>query len=129
MLYEQPQEDSGKEVVLWRPVLNWDENTPTYYHAARGLRTVHGTAHVQRAGLQKGAQHGIFHTPVTQAGERVGWRCALSARITWPDAEERLEPFILQYKASFGPEGQWTLPRRPRNAESDQSHGEAIRSC
>lgn len=51
VLYSQPDVDSGKEVLLFRPLLNWDAMEGPF-SAARALRTVHGTAHIQRSGLQ-----------------------------------------------------------------------------
>ncbi len=39
VLYEKPGADSAKEVVLWRPTLNWDTSTPTYFGSACGLLT------------------------------------------------------------------------------------------
>mmetsp|Transcript_10791 Transcript_10791/g.25757 ORF Transcript_10791/g.25757 Transcript_10791/m.25757 type:complete len:126 (-) Transcript_10791:1620-1997(-) len=82
------------------------------YLAARALVTTHGMMHVQRAGLQKHAQHGIFHTP--QSAVRTGYRTAITARITHRGtaAAESLQPFLEQgvYKGVLGPGGNLTLP-------------------
>ena len=113
VLYERA-EDANKEVVLWQPVLNWEHDTRTVFKAARGLLTDHGTVHVQRAGLQVGARHGVFHA--ASKLKREGWRVALSARITHPAdvTAARLEPFRVKgaYTAEWGPDGDYTLPPR-----------------
>ena len=128
VFYERPDVDSGKELVLWKPLLNFspvvgghnnqanaasgsaDGSSNTEYHAARAVSTTHAMIHVQRAGLQKIAVHGIFHAP--DASERQGYRVAITARITKPnnDAEASLRPFEHQYCATFGPEGDVKLP-------------------
>lgn len=92
--------------------MNWDCDSRTYFSAARGLLTTHGTAHVQRAGMQRGTKHGVFHSPGEPARE--GWRVALSARITRPDGEERVAGFKAKgaYTMELGPEGDWSLPER-----------------
>ena len=41
-MYECPELDSGKELVLWRPEVNW-ESHGSPLTAARALNTVHGT--------------------------------------------------------------------------------------
>ena len=101
-------------MVLWRPALNWNGGGDVFT-AARALCTPHGIAHVQRAGMQRNTKHGVFHLPGTDA--RVGYRVALTARITRPDAMERVEKVEQQaargsraYCRRFGPEGAWTLP-------------------
>ena len=98
--------------MLWRNALNWDCRGGTYC-AARGLRTTHGVVHVQRAGLQATTKHGVFHS--LGAPPRSGYRVALTARITFPDAAARVERFVEQkaYRAHFGPTGEWWLPRAP----------------
>lgn len=129
VFYERPDVDSGKEeLVLWKPLLNLspvvgghnnqanaasnsaDGGSNTEYHAARAVSTTHAMIHVQRAGLQKIAVHGIFHAP--DASERQGYRVAITARITKPYnvAEASLRPFEHQYCATFGPEGDVKLP-------------------
>ena len=77
VLYEAPHTDSGKEVVLWKPCLNW-EAKDGIFTAARALQTSQGTVHVQRAGLQRQTKHGVFHMP--GRGAREGWRVAITAR-------------------------------------------------
>ena len=77
VLYENIQEDSGKECVFWKPIFNFtprsssstdSDNTSKrnegLYLAARACPTQHGQMHIQRAGLQKDTLHGIFHTPL-----------------------------------------------------------------
>ena len=61
---------------------------------ARAVPTLHGMVHVQRAGLQKNAVHGIFHAP--NATERKGHRVAITARITKPNAEDTLHAYMHQ---------------------------------
>ena len=135
VFYEKPEQDSGKETVFWKPMLNFrpraaaataataarrqvEAKDQQLYLAARALPTVHGLVHVQRAGLQKVAQHGIFHTPTEEGeqghGPRVGYRVAITARITHPDATDRLRPFLEQYKGVDGPYGNMTLPVNAR---------------
>ena len=113
VLYEKPSADSAKEVVLWKPALNWDHDTPTFFRAARGIETCHGMAHIQRAGLQLGTKHGVFHSSAEEHGVRTGWRVALSARITRPDAVERVEGHRAagKYSQELGPDGDWSLRR------------------
>lgn len=136
VLYEWPAVDSGKEVVLWRPVVNFQPlltprtttTTPkddkcraqSEYAAARAVPTTHGMMHVQHAGLQRHAQHGIFHNPRGNDPEqqpRQGYRVAITARIAKPDAVESLRPFRHQYCATLGPEGQVKLPRSTATGE------------
>lgn len=109
VFYEKEAEDAGKESVLWRPVLNWQPRGDPFC-AARCLVTTQGVAHVQRAGLQAVAKHGVFHTPDT-AG-RSGYRVALTGRITHVDASQRVEEHASkgQYSCTLGPEGSWHLP-------------------
>jgi hypothetical protein len=112
--------DTGKELVLWKPMLNFspinhDANSNGEYLAARAVTTEHGMIHVQRAGLQKSAVHGIFHA--TGASERQGYRVAITARITKPDAEASVRPFEKQYCLELGPLGDVMLP--PSNAGAD----------
>jgi hypothetical protein len=122
--YQKPDVDSGKELVLWKPLLNFKPKGDSLYLAARGIQTTHGMIHVQRAGLQGHAQHGIFHTPIFSNDEggdddetivfadpRKGFRVAITARITYPDAETRLDPFIKNshYQKLLGPDGFSTL--------------------
>ncbi|KAL7492622.1 hypothetical protein ACHAWT_003291 [Skeletonema menzelii] len=118
--YQRPEVDNGKELVLWKPLLNFKPKGDSLYLAARGIRTTHGMIHIQRAGLQGHAQHGIFHTPLFSKDEkddddepivssdpRRGYRVAITARITYPDSEKRLEPFIKNshYQKIIGPNG------------------------
>ena len=87
------------------------------YLAARALPTQHGQVHVQRAGLQSVAQHGIFHTPTAKApdGEgRTGWRVAITARICHANSKERVGRYRDLYQGVLGPEGNLTMPRSPR---------------
>ena len=74
--------------------------------------------HVQLAGLQSHALHGIFHTPIFEDGnskptcnERKGFRVAITARITYPNSNELLQPYIdgRHYKRVLGPDGNKTL--------------------
>ena len=132
VFYERPDLDDEKEVVNWRPIDNWTgvsaksrtTHHPTeagdgergtinnnYYLAARSVRTTHGMIHIQRAGLQAKTKHGIFHAPGDE-DERKGYRVAITARVAWPDAEERLAPFIEkgEYCRTLGPDGQDKLP-------------------
>ena len=149
VMYENPTEDSGKETVLWKPLNNLrsDQAVPTelaeaarkhsetilrnvtaeqretnrgLYLAARGLKTTHGMVHVQRAGLQSAAQHGIFHTPMgvildaeeDVSTQRKGYRVAITARITRPEAVDQVRAYLEkdQYQMVLGPDGNWTLP-------------------
>lgn len=125
VFYESPTQDSGKEVVLWRPTHNFSAIVPTVtegkegftraddsYHAARALVTTHGMVHVQRAGLQDASVHGIFHTP-GETAPRHGYRVAVTARITKADREDCLQPHLASYMATLGPLGDTTLPARP----------------
>ena len=127
VFYERPDFDDGKEVVNWKPASNFDgiqakggtahdqEERGTrknnYYLSARTVRTYHGMVHIQRAGLQKEALHGIFHAPGDE-DERKGYRVAITARVAYPDAEERIAPFIEKgdYCRTIGPNGQDQLP-------------------
>lgn len=132
VFYERPDLDDKKEVVNWRPIDNWTGVAPksgtthhpteagdgergtinnNYYLAARSVRTTHGMIHIQRAGLQAKTKHGIFHAPGDE-DERRGYRVAITARVAWPDAEERLAPFIErgEYCRTLGPDGQDKLP-------------------
>ncbi len=117
--YEKPELDNGKELVLWKPMLNFKPRNDSLYMAARGVQTTHGMVHVQRAGLQSHAQHGIFHTPIFQDGDdskplsnpRKGYRVAITARITYPDSDKLLKPYLENDHYSFviGPDGNKTL--------------------
>lgn len=131
VFYERPDLDDGKEVVNWKPAINWTSvqaksgkisaaevgqeergtRNNNYYLSPRTVRTFHGMIHIQRAGLQKDALHGIFHAPGDE-DERKGYRVAITARVAWPDAEERLAPFIEkgEYCRTLGPDGQDKLP-------------------
>ena len=136
VIYEK-EEDDGKETVLWKPLLNFnplaaaarssptpqvaDESggdvctrNPSLYLAARAITTQNGQVHVQRAGLQSVAQHGIFHTPTAagQGGARTGWRLAITARICHANSKERIGRYMDLYKGVLGPEGNMTMPRR-----------------
>jgi hypothetical protein len=109
VFYEKPNSDSGKEIVMWKPILNFspvgDKSTGAgEYLGARCVRTLHGMVHVQRAGLQKSSLHGIFHMPHS-TDERQGYRVAITARITKPNAEETLSEFLHTYTEELGPEG------------------------
>jgi len=117
VFYERP-EDSGKEVVLWKPMDNWHseygarfsaEAARGTYDAPRGLQTSHGVVHVQRAGLQRRVVHGVFHSPGSAV--RTGWRVAITARVTHPDAEDRMREFHEEgaYCKHIGPAGAWSL--------------------
>ncbi len=117
--YEKPEEDSGKELVLWKPIMNFKpKNADSLYMAARAVQKPHGMVHVQRAGLQKDALHGIFHTPIfvndkppPTSRERVGYRVAITARINATNADELLMPFLEKgaYRRVYGPDGDKTL--------------------
>jgi len=112
VFYEKPECDSGKEIVMFKPILNFspigDKSTGTgEYLGARAIPTYHGMVHVQRAGLQKYAVHGIFHAPNTT--ERQGYRVAITARITKPNADESLHEYMRQYKVELGPDGDLQL--------------------
>lgn len=109
VLYGDPARDSGKEVLLFRPALNWEASHGAFT-AARALRTPHGTAHIQRAGLQRSAKHGVFHAPGTPPRE--SWRVALTGRVAKPNANELVESWDArgEYSETFGPDGQWQLP-------------------
>jgi len=108
VFYEKP-EDEGKESVLWRPIDNWQPRGDTF-SAARCLVTTQGVAHVQRAGLQAKAKHGVMHTPGTSG--RSGYRVALTGRITHTDAAQRVEEHVGKghYSCTLGPDGSWHLP-------------------
>jgi len=101
--------DSGKELVMWRPSLNFDVTGP--FSAARALQTPHGCAHVQRAGLQRQTKHGVFHVPGKPMRE--SWRVALTARVTKMDATALTNELAERgaYSERFGPDGAWTLPQ------------------
>lgn len=118
--YEKPQQDGGKEMVLWKPLMNFKPKDNSVYAAARGIVTSHGMVHVQRAGLQSKALHGIFRNPMFSSNDdestpsldpRMGYRVAITARITYEDSEERLEPFLKgdHYTKVLGPVGDKTL--------------------
>lgn len=116
--YEKPQQDEGKEMVLWKPLMNFKPKDDSLYMAARGIVTSHGMVHVQKAGLQSKTQHGIFRSPVGHSQDcgneidpRMGYRVAITARITYDDSEERLQPFLKSnhYNVVIGPEGNKTL--------------------
>lgn len=115
--YQKPQLDDGKEMVLWKPLMNFKPKDDSLYMAARGIVTSHGMVHVQKAGLQSKVEHGIFRTPCNSSDEamdidpRMGYRVAVTARITYDDSENRLEPFLKgdHYNVIIGPEGNKTL--------------------
>ena len=109
VIYDDPQSDSGKEVLLFRPALNWEPRDGPFT-AARALYTPHGTAHIQRAGLQRSSKHGVFHAPGTPPRE--SWRVALTGRVAKPDAAELVEHWVAKgaYSETFGPAGEWQLP-------------------
>ena len=117
--YEKPEMDNGKELVLWKPMMNFKPRDDSLYAAARGVQTFHGMVHVQKAGLQSKAQHGIFHAPVFAEGEssqprvedRQGYRVAITARITFEDSESRIQPYVENdhYSFALGPNGNKTL--------------------
>lgn len=119
VFYEKPQHDEGKEMVLWKPLMNFKPKNDSLYMAARGIVTSHGMVHVQKAGLQSKAMHGIFRTPscnsATDAEKelepRMGYRVAITARITFDDSEKRLEPYLNEdhYNIVIGPGGNKTL--------------------
>jgi hypothetical protein len=97
------------------------KNTDSLYMAARAVQTPHGKVHVQRAGLQKDALHGIFHTPIfvndkppPVSRERVGYRVAITARINETNADELLTPFLEKgkYCRVYGPDGDKTLQHK-----------------
>lgn len=115
VFYERPEQDQEKEVVLWKPCLNFSTSFSSSggdgcYDAARAVSTTHGMVHVQQAGLQKRAVHGIFHAP-KHTEERRGYRVAITARITKPNAAEIVQEFVRKsaYCAEFGPEGDLQL--------------------
>lgn len=110
ILYEKPQQDSGKEVVLWKPMLNW-RGSSDLYCAARALQTTHGMMHIQRSGLQSKAQHGVFHSP-GNCDQRRGFRVAVTARIAKDDATQRVAAFAAKecYGEEIGPVGDTTMP-------------------
>jgi len=116
--YEKLEDDNGKELVLWKPILNFNPRDDSLYMAARGIQTLHGMVHVQRAGLQSYTQHGVFHTPIFEDGDiepvsdaRRGYRVAITARITFPDSDKRLEPYLENdhYSSVLGPDGNKTI--------------------
>ena len=82
-----------------------------------------GMVHVQKAGLQSHAQHGIFHTPIFKEGSRSkpvadarkGYRVAITARITFPDSEKYIQPYLEggHYCKVLGPDGNKTLRLSP----------------
>jgi hypothetical protein len=119
VFYEKPQQDEGKEMVLWKPLMNFKPKDDSLYMAARGIVTSHGMVHVQKAGLQSKALHGIFRTPNCYSGNdvdhepepRMGYRVAITARITYEDSEKRLEPYLNgdNYSVVIGPSGNKTL--------------------
>lgn len=137
VLYDKPVDDQGKELVLWKPILNFTPQrsssaavnaavvvgknkgnvpaTGSEYLAAVALPTTHGMIHVQRAGIQSKALHGIFHNPGTTA--RVSFRVAVTARITKPNAAELVDVFQKQgvYMKEYGPAGELQLPRTDSN--------------
>lgn len=43
VFYEKPEADEGKEIVLWKPLLNFDPSDSSLFTAARGVVTTHGT--------------------------------------------------------------------------------------
>ena len=110
IFYEHPGTDSGKEIVLWKPLLNFSSAGSGVYDAARGVLTTHGMIHLQKAGLQSKALHGIFHAPGTKS-ERQGYRVAITARIAKPDADEIVQGFSKRgsYCDEFGPGGAFKL--------------------
>ena len=101
--------------MLWKPLFNFKPSVDTLYAAARGLQTTHGMVHVQRAGLQSHAQHGVFHTPVFEnegsEPERKGYRVAITARITHSNSDKLLKPYLENdhYSVVLGPDGNKTL--------------------
>ena len=76
------------------------------YNAARAVFTTHGMMHVQQAGLQSMAVHGVFHTP-QDTNQRQGYRVAITARISKLDASEIVDGFSRKgsYCEECGPGG------------------------
>ena len=116
--YQKPKEDDGKELVLFKPALNFKPSYDSLYTAARGIQTNHGMIHVQRAGLQSQAMHGIFHAPNFEnrdnepiSESRKGYRVAISGRINYPDSDKVLKPYEENehYSVVLGPQGNKTL--------------------
>lgn len=113
VLYECPDQDASKEMVVWRPLLNWESGASfegPLATSARAITTPHGCVHIQRSGIQRTTKHGVFHSPGAPARE--GWRVALTARVAHPDAADRVNVFVQEkvYCCEFGPDGRWTLP-------------------
>ena len=52
----------------YTPSINFTSNKVPAY-TMRALGTPHGLVHVQRAGLQRGTKHGVFHFPGRAARE------------------------------------------------------------
>lgn len=73
-------------------VLGAKNNTSTYdnpYLGAYSLVTTHGMCHVQSAGLQQHAKHGVFHTLGQES--RIGGRVALTSRVCYADSCHRVK--------------------------------------
>ena len=117
---EPPPTQEAAEPPLTAPHLNWEAREGAFT-AARALATPHGMAHVQRCGLQRATKHGVFHYPRRE--RREGWRVALTARITKPDAAGRVANFVVEgaYSEQIGPEGKWQLPGTEAAAEEAAS--------
>ena len=88
------------------------KDTSTYdnpYLGTHALRTTHGMCHVQSAGLQQYAKHGVFHT--LGSDPRIGGRLALTSRVCFPDSCDRVKKKLATvrgteddcFKAVLGP--------------------------
>jgi hypothetical protein len=110
VVYQKPEMDNGKEVVLWKPLLNFRAGSSSsqceLYHAARALSTTQGLMHIQQAGLQSKACHGVFHTP-NDTNPRQGYRVAITARVSKVDAAAIAQEFFQKgsYCQEYGPDG------------------------
>lgn len=106
VVYQKSDKDSGKEVVLWKPLLNFSSAGSEIYSAARAVLTTHGMMHVQQAGLQSKALHGVFHAP-HDTNHRKGYRVAITARISKLNGDEIVQEFSRKgsYCEEYGPGG------------------------
>ena len=82
----------------------------SYHSHYQFLLTTNLQQHVQRAGLQRHAQHGIFHAPLNEESRR-GYRVAITARITKPTAATIVEEYKRRgaYNSERGPNGDHQL--------------------
>lgn len=75
VLYQKPEDDSGKETCFWIPTghdddwnksflskNNFSDTYENMYLGRNQVCTTHGMVHIQKAGIQSHSKHGVFHS-------------------------------------------------------------------